>query len=62
MQSVPRVCDVGGPVAGLSPVPRLAQLDIVSNAECEAALGAGRVSSRMVCAGRPGADTCQVLN
>ena len=44
---------------GLAPVLRKTTVVPVTNQECSAAMGAGRISERMVCAGAAGKDTCQ---
>ena len=45
---------------GLVPVLRKATVVAVSNQVCSEAMGAGRISERMICAGAGGTDTCQV--
>ena len=44
---------------GLVPVLRKASVVPVSNEECSTAMGANRISERMICAGAKGVDTCQ---
>ena len=44
---------------GLVPVLRKATVVAVSNQVCGEAMGAGRISERMICAGAGGTDTCQ---
>ena len=45
---------------GLVPVLRKAAVVAVINQVCSEAIGAGRISERMICAGAGGTDTCQV--
>ena len=44
---------------GLVPVLRKTTVVAVSNQICSGAMGAGRISERMICAGAVGTDTCQ---
>ena len=46
---------------GLVPVLGKATVVAVSNQVCSEAMGAGRISERMIRAGARGTDTCQVL-
>ena len=46
---------------GLVPILRKTTVVPVSNQVCSGAMGAGRISKQMICAGAEGTDTCQVL-
>jgi len=50
---------IGSFSTGLSPILRKASVLPVSNSECNAALGAGRVTEGMICAGAENKDSCQ---
>ena len=47
---------------GLAETLVTATVTTVSNDECRNVMGAGRISDNMICAGRPGVDTCQVCD
>ena len=46
---------------GVVPVLRKTTVVPVSNLVCSGALGDGRISEQMICAGAVGTDTCQVF-